>query len=225
MVMKKLFLTLIIAFATLCSFAQKRQIVEFPFYQTKNTRVFDITKVTTDKNYTALEVYFYAAEWIKVNSTSILTGNNSGKKYKLLRSEGVDIDKETTLPQCGYMKATLYFEPLDATDRSFNFSEGENIPNGWEITNISLTPYSLKEVMEKDKKWGKKSVSPFAREYCNDSIRIELDIKDSDKNIGLYYLHGLSFVEREFSNGKYSYSVPVFNTIDITTYLPNRDYI
>ena len=122
------------------------------------------------------------------------------------------------------MKATLYFEPLDAADRSFNFSGGENIPNGWEITNISLTPYSLKEVMEKDKKWGKKSVSPFARKYCNDSIRIELDIKDSDKNIELYYLHGLSFVERELSNGKYSYSVPVFNTIAINTYLPNRDY-
>ena len=93
MVMKKLFLTLIIAFATLCGFAQKGETVEFPFYQTKNTRVFDITKVTTDKNYTALEVYFYAAEWIKVNGTSILIGNNSGKRYKLLRSEGVDIDK------------------------------------------------------------------------------------------------------------------------------------
>ena len=224
MVMKKLFLTLFVAFATVCGFAQKGESVEFPFYQTKNTRVFDITKVTTDKNHTALEVYFYAAEWIKVNGTSILTGNNSGKKYKLLRSEGVDVDQTTTLPECGYMKATLYFEPLDAADRSFNFSEGENIPNGWEITNISLTPYSLKEVMENDKKWGKKSVSPFAREYCNDSIRIELDIKDSDNNIELYYLHGLSFVEREFSNGKYSYPVPVFNTIAITAYLPNRDY-
>lgn len=222
--MKNLFLTLILALVTLCSFAQKKQTVEFPFYQTKNTRVFDITKVTTDKNYTALEVYFYAAEWIKVKSTSILTGNNSGKRYKMLRSEGVNVDKETTLPQCGYMKATLYFEPLDATDQSFDFSEGENVANGWKITNISLTPYSLKEVMKKDKKWGKKSVSLFAREYCNDSIRIELDIKDSDKNIELYYLNGLSFVEREFSNGKYSYSVPVFNTIAITTYLPNRDY-
>ena len=222
--MKKLFLTLIVAFATVCGFAQKRQTIEFPFYQTKNTRVFDITKVTTDKDYTALEVYFYAAEWIKVNSTSILTGNNSGKRYKMLRSEGVNVDKETTLPQCGYMKATLYFEPLDATDRSFDFSEGENAANGWSITGISLTPYNLKDVLERDKEWGKKSVSPFTREYCSDSIWIELDIKNSDKNIDMYYLRGLNFTNRKFSNGKYSYSIPVFNTIAILTYFPNRDY-
>lgn len=222
--MKYFIVTALLYCITFCATAQKNEIVEYPFYQTKNTRVFDITKVTTSKDYTALEVYFYAAEWIKVNGTSTLIGNNSGKRYKLLRSEGVDVDKETTLPECGYMKATLYFEPLDAADRSFNFSEGENVPNGWEITNISLTPYSLKKVLEKDKKWGKKSVSPFAREYRSDSIRIELDIKNSNENIEMYYLHGLSFAEREFSNGKYSYSVPVFNTIAINTYLPNRDY-
>ena len=222
--MKKTFLTLIIAFATVCGFAQKRQTVEFPFYQTKNTRVFDITKVTTDKDYTALEVYFYAAEWIKVNSTSILTGNNSGKRYKMLRSEGVNVDKETTLPQCGYMKATLYFEPLDATDRSFDFYEGENVANGWSITGISLTPYNLKDVLERDKEWGKKSVSPFTREYCSDSIWMELDIKNSDKNIDMYYLRSLNFTDKKFSNGKYSYSIPVFNTIAILTYFPNRDY-
>lgn len=222
--MKKLFLTLIVALATLCGFAQKNKTVEYPFFRTKNTRVFDITKVTTSKEYTALEVYFYAADWIKVNSTSILTGNNSGKKYKLLRSEGVDIDQETALPVGGYMKATLYFEPLDATDRSFDFSEGDNVPNGWEITNISLTPCSLKKVLEKDKKWGKKSVSPFAREYCSDSIRIELDINGSDEKFEMYYMHGLSFVERKFSNGKYSYSIPAFNTITIIAYFPNNDY-
>ncbi len=222
--MKKLFLTLIVAFATVCSYAQKLQTVEFPFYQTKNTRVFDITKVTTCKDYTALEVYFYAAECIKVNSTTILTGNNSGKKYKLLRCEGVDVDQMTTLPECRYMKATLYFEPLDASEHSFDFSEGENIDNAWNITGVSLTPYRLKEILKKDKEWGKKSVSPFTREYSRDSIKIELDVKNSDENVELYYLHGLSFTEREFSNGTFSYSVPAFNTISILTYFPNRDY-
>ena len=150
--MKNFIVTTLLCCISFCAAAQKNETVEYPFFRTKNTRVFDITKVTTSKEYTALEVYFYAADWVKVNSTSILTGNSSGKKYKLLRSEGIDIDQETALPVGGYMKATLYFEPLDAADRSFDFSEGENVPNGWEVTNISLAPYSLKKVLEKDKK-------------------------------------------------------------------------
>lgn len=66
MVMKKLFLTLIVALATLCGFAQKNKTVEYPFFRTKNTRVFDITKVTTNKEHTALEVYFYAAYYNRI---------------------------------------------------------------------------------------------------------------------------------------------------------------
>lgn len=223
-IMRYYITTALLCCVTLCITAQKIRTVEFPFYQTTNTRVFDITKVTTDKNHTALEVYFYAAKYIKLNSTSILIGNNSGKKYKLLRSEGVHLDQQTNLPQCGYMKATLYFEPLDEADNTFDFSEGENVSNGWNIKNISLTPYNLKEVLSKDKKWGQKTTSPFTREYSQDSIKIELDIKNADKNIKLYYLHSLSFTQKEFSNGKNSYSIPAFNTICIGTFFPNNDY-
>ena len=47
--MKKLFLTLVVAFATLCGFAQESISVEYPYYETINTRFFDISKVVADK--------------------------------------------------------------------------------------------------------------------------------------------------------------------------------
>ena len=60
--MKKLFLTLVVAFATLCGFAQESISVEYPYYETINTRFFDISKVVADKEATGLEVYFYAVD-------------------------------------------------------------------------------------------------------------------------------------------------------------------
>ena len=43
--MKKLILTLIVAFATLCGFAQKPRIVENPNYERTNTSLIEITRI------------------------------------------------------------------------------------------------------------------------------------------------------------------------------------
>lgn len=52
--MKKLILTLIVAIATVCGFAQESITVEYPYYETINTRIFDISKVVADKEATVL---------------------------------------------------------------------------------------------------------------------------------------------------------------------------
>ena len=46
---RKLILTLIAALATISGFAQESITVEYPYYETINTRVFDISKVIADK--------------------------------------------------------------------------------------------------------------------------------------------------------------------------------
>ena len=76
--MKKLILTLIVAFTTVCGFAQESITVEYPYYETINTRVFDISKVIADKEATVLEVYFYAVENITVDADAVLVGNTTG---------------------------------------------------------------------------------------------------------------------------------------------------
>ena len=52
--MKKTFLTLIIAFATVCSFAQKTRIVENPNYESTNTSLIEITRIEANKNETVV---------------------------------------------------------------------------------------------------------------------------------------------------------------------------
>ena len=133
--MKKLFLILIVAFATTCGFAQKRITVEYPYYDTINTRIFDISKVIADKEATVLEVYFYAADNITVDANTVLVGNTTSKHYKLLRSEGVEIGQATNLPESGFMKGVLHFEPLDKEDLSFDFDGGNS---GWSLKGVSL---------------------------------------------------------------------------------------
>ena len=114
--MRKRLSTLLFALITLCSFAQKSISVEYPYYESINTRIFDISKVIADKETTVLEVYFYAVENITVDANTMLAGNTTGKHYKLLRSEGVEIGHVTNLPECGFMKGVLIFEPLDKED-------------------------------------------------------------------------------------------------------------
>lgn len=213
--------TMLLCVIAISTTAQKKHTVEYPFYKAKNTRTFDITKVMTDKEYTTLEVCFYASQSVRLAKESTLTGNDSGKKYKLLRSEGIETDSWTTMPECLYMKATLYFEPLDAADLSFDFSEGENVSNGWEIKGVSLTPYNLKDIIEKDKKWGKKTISPFSGEYNHDTIRVELDIKNTDSEINMWSIENFHYKDTEFTNGKHTYPIQTFNTINIFTRLPN----
>ena len=124
--MKKLILTLIVAFATVCGFAQESISVEYPYYETINTRIFDISKVVADKEATVLEVYFYAVENITFDANTMLVGDTTGKHYKLLRSKGVEIGHVTNLPECGFMKGVLIFEPLEKEDRSFDFDGGKS---------------------------------------------------------------------------------------------------
>ena len=205
--MKKLFLTLVVAFATLCSFAQESITVEYPYYETINTRFFDISKVIADKEATVLEVYFYAVENITVDANIMLVGNTTGKHYKLLRSEGVEIGQATNLPESGFMKGVLHFEPLDKEDLSFDFDGGKS---GWNLKGVSLKEYSLKEVIGKDKKWGKVTQSPFIGNYVHDSIRVECEIKNSNEPVVLFNPFGFEDRDCEFTDD-FTYTFPVFN--------------
>ena len=87
---------------------------------------FDISKVIADKETTVLEVYFYAVENITFDANTMLVGDTTGKHYKLLRSKGVEIGHVTNLPECGFMKGVLIFEPLEKEDRSFDFDGGKS---------------------------------------------------------------------------------------------------
>ncbi|MBO5922308.1 MAG: hypothetical protein J6Q48_07995, partial [Bacteroidaceae bacterium] len=139
--MKKLFLTLIVAFATVCGFAQKPRIVENPNYESTNTSSIEFTRIEVNKSETVVSASFWYMHnyWVKICSSCYLKGNNTGKVYKFLRADGIEMDKETFMPISNRLDFKLYFEPISNEDTSIDFYEGvESKP--FEICGISLQP-------------------------------------------------------------------------------------
>ena len=139
--MKKLILTLIVAIATICGFAQKPRIVENPNYESTNTSSIEFTRIEVNKSETVVSASFWYMHnyWVKICSSCYLKGNNTGKIYKFLRADGIEMDKETFMPISNRLDFKLYFEPVSNEDTSIDFYEGvESKP--FEICGISLQP-------------------------------------------------------------------------------------
>jgi len=133
---KNLFLSIIglLLFAT-ASIAQIRTIAH-PEYESCNTSSLEICKVEMKDAETVLycDGFGRPDSWIALTSKSYLKGK-SGKIYKFIRSEGFEMDKQVIMPTSGIISFKLYMEPLDKSETSFNFMEGEN-PDQFQILGI-----------------------------------------------------------------------------------------
>lgn len=61
--------------------------------------------------------------WVKVQSNWIIQDKKSGKNYKILRVDGIEIDKEIYMPESGKKPCTVYFEPLDKSTELIDIIE------------------------------------------------------------------------------------------------------
>lgn len=110
------------------------KIIQRPDYESSSTTNFQIDKLELKNTETILHCDIYSNNWMLLSSKIYLKGK-SGKLYKLLRSEGFELDKQVTMPQSGNISFKLHMEPLDKTEKSFDYIEGEN-ENMDKITNI-----------------------------------------------------------------------------------------
>ena len=66
------------------------------------------------------------SNWISINSQSVLEPIQGDLRYKLLKSEGFELDKRVLIPESGEVKFNLYFEPIDTT-MHYSLIEEENL--------------------------------------------------------------------------------------------------
>jgi len=86
--------------------------------------------------------------WVKVQSNWIIQDKKSGKNYKILRVDGIEIDKEIYMPESGKMPCTIYFEPLDKSTELINIIEpGGRVES--QVYGVHLK--SVKQKKDKDK--------------------------------------------------------------------------
>ena len=75
--------------------------------------------------------------WIQLDKGTSLT-SNLGVKCPVLHSEGFPLGEQVYMPESGEMDFTLYFAPLPKDTRWFDFSEGEQVRNGFKIEGVKL---------------------------------------------------------------------------------------
>lgn len=58
--------------------------------------------------------------WVRIDDHNYLVDRHTGKEYKILRAEGIQLNEQMWMPDSGRMPCTLYFEPLDADVTELN---------------------------------------------------------------------------------------------------------
>lgn len=125
----------------LLSFVLKAQtnVIYNPEIGSSNTESLAIEKIirTDSSAVFYMDAYSRPKAWIRIASASVLKGA-SGKIYKLLSSEGFELDKEVFMPQSGNISFKLRFEPLAKNETMASFSEGDD-DGAFKLNNINLT--------------------------------------------------------------------------------------
>ena len=127
-----------------------QRVIEVPWYETTNTYMFDIIKMELTDKATIItgQVKYLPNEWFRVVGRTVLRGE-SGKEYKLLKAEGIELNEQVFLPESGQMTFQLYFEPVDAGEKKVDYVEG-NHETDWRIGGIVLDEKPQKLEKESD---------------------------------------------------------------------------
>ena len=121
-----------------CSSKREKLVVDNPGYK-ERPQSLEIKRVECNDTATILNMVVSGPpkNWVRLSSNTILS-TEAGKQYKLLKCEGIELDKECYLPESGKMPFRLEYEPLPENAKMFDFSEG-NDKGSWKIKGVRLT--------------------------------------------------------------------------------------
>lgn len=117
----------------------RRHIIDYPAEGRRQTDALEIYRAEISDTAVILhaDAYNRPGNWIQIASTSTLRGNNTGKTYALVRSDGFELDRKVAMPESGNVSFRLQFEPVDPADTTVNFAEGPG-ENDFRISGIRL---------------------------------------------------------------------------------------
>ena len=97
---------------------KQNRVIDYPVIDKKNTTTMELYRVELMDTATVLyaEMYNHPNYWVRLSSGAYLEGLTSGKKYKLLKSADMELDKKVYMPESGNSSVTLFFEPVDPNE-------------------------------------------------------------------------------------------------------------
>ena len=103
---------------SICTFAnaQKSRIINNPKSEYKS-KMYDIKKTEITSEYTIVDmrVSYTPNSWLRIDSiTTTLKESDGNRTFKLLKSDGYELNKQVIIPESGYIDGTFYFESIPA---------------------------------------------------------------------------------------------------------------
>lgn len=113
-------------FLLLLSCNKRERVIYNPEFDNSNSNLHQISKIELTDTATILymDTYYYPDSRVKILSGTVLRGKQ--KVYELLRSEGLELDKEVYIPESGNVSFKLFFEPVEEHEESVDFIEHED---------------------------------------------------------------------------------------------------
>lgn len=114
--------TLLLSIAFLLSQIINAQTIENPSFKARTGSIRNITRIERTPEATKLYIHaiFRPHWWIKEEGDSYLVDVATQAKYKFLKAEGIEVNKEVYMPASGEKDYILYFEPLPKETKSIH---------------------------------------------------------------------------------------------------------
>lgn len=139
-IMKHLHLILAgLLICTCCGLHAHKRVIERPPFIVRNNASIEVSKVVVSDTATVLHIYakYRPKNWIQIAPESSLQDNN-GERYPLRSGIGITPGKKFWMPESGEAEFRLVFPPLPDNATSIDFTEGEEVENGFSIWGIQL---------------------------------------------------------------------------------------
>lgn len=136
--------TILLCILCLLSGMLAAQTVDNPSFKARTGSITNITRIERTPEYTRLYIHaiFRPHWWIKEEGDSYLEDAATGQKYQFKSAEGIELNKETYMPDSGEMDYFLDFEPLPEETKVIHLLNPSD-PEG-NTYDISLVPQTGK---------------------------------------------------------------------------------
>ena len=137
--MKSILLTVGLAFIGMYATAQTR-VIDYPVMGQRTTDALEFYQAEVSDTAVILrgDMYSRPNYWVRIASSSVLKGKETGKVYRLIRATGIKLDHEEYMPESWNRSFSLQFEPVDKRDRMVDYDEMIPEGNGFRVNDICL---------------------------------------------------------------------------------------
>lgn len=127
--MKNIQLLLSTMIAMLVSLALQAQtkVIERPAFDIWNSTALEIDKIEVSDTATVfyIDAFYPPNSWIRIDSETYIREDGKNDKLKIVKSEGIDLNTEFTMPESGETSFKLTFPPIDKNTTKIDFIESD----------------------------------------------------------------------------------------------------